>query len=681
MVKKTCLISLFLLFSSTYLTGVDSSENVSTILNGYAKNRDQIKSYIIQLEMDTTFNAKSSDPHYAAYNGTWKEYNMQEIRTDGNRYHLKDWRWGDDMRKGVEIAKDNAKYNSLLYNGDKAYQNNHSTSFPKKPDSVIVYPGGDKTLQEDALCRGLKCHAAFGYFEGDLNTRIDKLLKDSDVKMQVQSENWNGYSCRVVTADTSNGKYKLWFAPEKGYSIVKATKAEKGGDIHCAHPNPEGLSGFAEFEVAKMIEVDGVWIPTEIHFKGKTVFASGDYNGAESVCKINTVNLNPDHELLKSFEIDDIRNGARVTVIGTPGITYTWQDGKLVSNVDKAVISGPDKMTKGITAKASSAGVTDGTGIETDNKAEGATAEEVLNKCTETLDKTYSSFITQANSHVQKQQKFSGAREFMTGEENKFVTKELRTDGDRIKVISQQWGDTYNNNNIRYFRPKSESNYQIDIYDGDKRYEHVRAGEKPGSLIVHIKDAKKSLYSLGATIAQGSPTSQCFGYLRGDLERFDRIIREAGPGKMTVKEEQLNGTVHYVIDAEIDRGKYRIWINPEKGYNFSKALLVKKTGDLVGEDYKLPADTEQRTVIENTEFKKIDGLWVPVKAIAKFDDKYPDGGYLNGTQELELTTIQINPDHSALNSFSLDGIKDGAMAMIPGSSIQYYWRNGELIPK
>ena len=307
------------------------------------------------------------------------------------------------------------------------------------------------------------------------------------------------------------------------------------------------------------------------------------------------------------------------------------------------------------------------------------TAEEVLNKCTETLDKTYFSFITQAESHVQLQQKYTGARGFMTGGYNKFTISELRTDGNRIKVISQRWGDQYYDKK-KHFRPKSESNYRVDVYDGDKRYEHVRVGEDPGTLIVHDKDAKESLYSLSAQIAQKSSFSQCFGYLRGDLERFDRIIREAGHGKMTIKEEELNGIVHYVIDAETDRGEYRIWINPEKGYNFSKAVLVKKAGDLYKADYKFPADMEQRTVLENTEFKKIDGLWVPVKAISKCSDKHPNGGYLNGTQCVELTTIQINPDHNALNSFSLDGIKDGARAMISGVPIQYYWRNGELIP-
>ncbi len=331
----TSLLILFLLLWSSLLKASDIPNDISVILAGYAQNRDQVKSYVMKSEMNTTFNVKTSDPHYAPYNGIWKQYNMQELRTDGDRYYLKDWRWGDDRRKGVEVVKDDANYNSRLYNGDKAYQINYSTAYPKYPDQIIVYPGGSKTLQEATLCRGIKGHAAFGYFEGDLNTRIDKLLEDSDVKIQAQNETVNGYSCRVITADTLNGEYKLWFAPENGYSIVKATKTEKEGDIHNGSPTPKGYSGFKVFEVVKMIEVDGVWIPTEVHFKGKTTYANGDCSQTEHVFKINTFNLNPDHELLKSFEIDDIRDGANVIIHGVNNIQYTWQDGKLIPNIHR----------------------------------------------------------------------------------------------------------------------------------------------------------------------------------------------------------------------------------------------------------------------------------------------------------------------------------------------------------
>jgi len=45
------------------------------------------------------------------------------------------------------------------------------------------------------------------------------------------------------------------------------------------------------------------------------------------------------------------------------------------------------------------------------------------------------------------------------------------------------------------------------------------------------------------------------------------------------------------------------------------------------------------------------------------------------------TTIQINPDHDALNSFSIDGIKNGATTMITGASGRYFWRDGKVIDK
>lgn len=302
---------------------------VMELLGKYAQTRDQMKSYIMKLEMNTTYKVKTSNPHYAPYNGTWKEYRMRELRTDGDRYHLKKWRWGENRRKGVEVVKDDARYNSLLYNGDNAYQNNYSTSYPQKPDQLVIYPRGNKTLQEETLCRGTMCHPAFGYFGGDLNTRIDKLIKDFDVKMQAQSENVNGFSCRIITADTSHGKYKLWFAPENGHSIVKAIKTEEGGDIHNGSPLPIGYSGFSTFEVAKMTEFNGVWIPTEIHFKGKTTHFNGDCSQSESICKINTVILNPDHKASGSFIIDDIRDGANVRIAGLDE-KYTWQDGHVV---------------------------------------------------------------------------------------------------------------------------------------------------------------------------------------------------------------------------------------------------------------------------------------------------------------------------------------------------------------
>jgi hypothetical protein len=50
------------------------------------------------------------------------------------------------------------------------------------------------------------------------------------------------------------------------------------------------------------------------------------------------VHLNPDHDAPGSFLPDDIRNGAKVYIRGIKGVTYTWQDGKVVDRQGQVVL-------------------------------------------------------------------------------------------------------------------------------------------------------------------------------------------------------------------------------------------------------------------------------------------------------------------------------------------------------
>ena len=304
------------------------------------------------------------------------------------------------------------------------------------------------------------------------------------------------------------------------------------------------------------------------------------------------------------------------------------------------------------------------------------TAMELLDKFTETADKTHTSFINQSRIHAHYDQKYSTQElAYLNGERDKYLIQEFRTDGKRIKCIIQKWGDFPG-----AFRPESEKDYFSCTYDGDKRYDHIRSHDSAGRVIIYDREPEESLISLGVQLAYTNQASQSFGYLTGDVERFDRILKEAGPGQMSAKKEELNGTVHYVIDAETNRGKYRIWLNPEKGYNFSKATVIREAGDFYMLGYEVPADTVRRAVIENTEFKKVDDLWVPVKAKANINDTLPNGGYKKSNCELELTTIAISPDHDALGSFSIDDIKEGARVHFKdGPPGKYIWRDGAVV--
>lgn len=232
------------------------------------------------------------------------------------------------------------------------------------------------------------------------------------------------------------------------------------------------------------------------------------------------------------------------------------------------------------------------------------TAEELLKRCTETLDKTHTSFITQSKYYKHTSYK-TGFKQW-DGERDVYILQEFRTDGERMKTITQKWGDFYGS-----FIPESEKQYSTHVYDGSARYSHVRTYNSPGRVSVRKKYPGQ--VNISRRLAFENQISQCFGYLTGDVERFDRIIREAGSGQMSVRKEEFKGTIHYVIEAETTHGQYRIWLNPEKGYNFSKATVTRKPGDAFMNGYKVEAGSVKNYVIENEEFKKVGDLWVPVK--------------------------------------------------------------------
>ena len=47
--------------------------------------------------------------------------------------------------------------------------------------------------------------------------------------------------------------------------------------------------------------------------------------------------FNPDFEALNAFVENDVKNGAKVWIVGVSG-TYTWRDGKVVDKDGKVVM-------------------------------------------------------------------------------------------------------------------------------------------------------------------------------------------------------------------------------------------------------------------------------------------------------------------------------------------------------
>ncbi|MBN1975687.1 MAG: hypothetical protein JW787_18785 [Sedimentisphaerales bacterium] len=318
------------------------------------------------------------------------------------------------------------------------------------------------------------------------------------------------------------------------------------------------------------------------------------------------------------------------------------------------------------------------TSIKQEDIAE--TANSLLDKCTETLDKTYTSFITKSKYH--KYDDYKTDIQGMSGQRHMYTQVEFRTDGKRFKSIRKKWGGDFEGNS----KPESQAEFSVHIYDGNAFYQHAGPYNTPGRVSIHTKNYKNFEQDVkvdGARLSYEDPVSECFGYLTGDYERFDHVIREDGIEPMSVRKEEYKGTIHFVIEANTTHGQYQIWLNPQKGYHFSKATVTRKAGEEFNGNYKVEQGSVKNYTIENEEFKQVNDLWVSVKAKALINDSFPNNGYMKMNAEIELISILINPDHEALKSFTTDDIKDGAIVMIDGNPIyvpyNYTWQKGKVV--
>lgn len=322
------------------------AEDAESIIEKWAQNQDKLRSYIIEEEAQSTYTVKASNRAYLAHTlKPFTKFYRNEIKTDGRRYYKSTLNWGE--RPGVgKVSEYQGSYNIHLYVDDKLYTSASTKHEGLKPGRVTIRNQVSDALKNNVFGE-LHGHGAFGNFESVPEGRIDRLFKDAKLEVLPATEDINGFACYVVIASTSHGYYKLWFSPQQGYSIVKAIHKQKAGDINNGHPLPKNYRGTEEIEVTKIDDVNGIWIPKEVHYTAGGGQGPGESSKNETVYKITSIKINPDHDSLGSFKIKDFRNGSFVMIdpvvgkIYRPGShrQYTWQDGNVVDKNGKVIMT------------------------------------------------------------------------------------------------------------------------------------------------------------------------------------------------------------------------------------------------------------------------------------------------------------------------------------------------------
>ncbi|MHC4397410.1 MAG: hypothetical protein ACYS1A_17355 [Planctomycetota bacterium] len=624
--------------------------SVSKLLEEYCETQSKIQSFIIK--------SKDSSTNDSSFGNGEKEisYFSSELCFDGDRISFRNHLWGGFAMGRDIIPEDKAQYQSFLWDGKDYFQYSKSPTSTAMPHGIVKIDRSRK-YAEKLICRGYNGAALLGFSFGD-DEKIDTVLRKADIiNVENELEPVGGSLCYVINATTPYGKYKVWIDPEHGYNIARMKVQKDTGDLMLGR----SLSGKAKFsgfvENIRFAKVDDVWVPVEANIKTDRTYRNGTFNRSDRHHKRTEVNINPDFESLGFFAPDDIENGAEVLVLDVAGISYTWQDGKLISNIDEYVISQLDTMANEIMrekAGTQEPGVDEVVIDELDKETakimadtkDGTSTGPSVMTVSDLLEK-YRAGQNHLKSFIAKAETTIERNSLSAGVEKRHC--EFRTDGERLYHHS--------------FLPPDQAGYKSFLWDGKSLIEYIRAGEAKNSR-VSIRE-----YDLGKNekIAPEYRGAALMGICRGDYERVDFILAVADKISLRDKTDKIDESECYVIDAVTKRGKYTVWIDPKHGYNIAKM-----------ETQKGVCTTGSYFSLRNVRFEQIDGVWVPMKADIE-QIKTTNGKTSTTKWYHERTEMILNPNHDTLGSFVADDIPEGTKVSIAGDQCKYKWQNGQPV--
>jgi hypothetical protein len=185
-------------------------------------------------------------------------------------------------------------------------------------------------------------------------------------------------------------------------------------------------------------------------------------------------------------------------------------------------------------------------------------------------------------------------------------------------------------------------------------FNYVASADTPGKLNIYkqIDYLPENMKTDHSGITRWGPG---IGLVRGFCCDLD-TLRKSSKISIRDKKEKIRGVGCYVIDAEFQKNKCTLWIDPEHGYNIAQAQ--GKLIQLRGKPYNVAI------ALQDVHFRKIDDVWIIEKGVLRRLQKFRNGDFTNEKRYCELTEMILNPDHNALGSFVPDDIKNGAKVTI-----------------
>jgi hypothetical protein len=519
---------------------------------------------------------------------------------------------------------------SALYSGQQT-----------KPGIIKYYrqPLNAEAVKRE-IASGWSHATSFGFFP--FHERVDvSLRKSGNATVRARTEAVNGSNCYVVEADTTQGQLTVWIDPAHGYNVAKTTVTQKEGDLVGHQVLPRGHETSRVLTNTSFKQVDGAWIPvayvtqTRIMRPGFMIMEGGTHS------EITEFLINPDHEAMKSFEVNDFPEGGKVAYFENGRVLpvwFVWKDGRPVPDVDPSVNRELDQIAESLRPGADpNAGAADATGLQV---------------------------LADFSATRQKLQSFLSQEEITVAGQEGTERCAFRSDGNRVRL--QNWFPDAT-------KPSATGRYESFLWDGTRLVAYATDPSPASPAAVHITSNPDDKTRL---IAEKYRAAPLMGYLAG--EDIERVLRSA-PRRSVRTSEIAAGSPCRVVEAATGEGTYQVWFDPQRGSLIVKAE-VRRRPRAANTPGQAPSEYVAMTV-DQVRCEQIEGVWVPMEAdIASCAGL----GAPVVRYHVKRTEFRLHPDHERLGSFAAHDIPEGTPVSLmdaAGRTQQGIWKGGQAVWK
>ena len=265
------------------------------LLDKYAETQDQFQSF--RVKISTVHRGVSKE---LMARQPWKgRYSTEcDARFDKSRASVHVRSWGKINRTDY-YKKDKPYYTSELWDGENHFQYTEAREEP-----VLLSIGEAKVadMREGVIKQKYSGKFFMGYFY-PFSGRVDKLLrKAGNLSVRRTTEKVGRSPCYVIDGVYEKDKYTIWIDPQHGYNIAKAV-------VERPRSNVQGQQSFrVELKNVRFRKIDDKWVPVSANLESRFDYQKGQYSNSSYHIKVTEMVFDPDHDALRSFVPDDIKD-------------------------------------------------------------------------------------------------------------------------------------------------------------------------------------------------------------------------------------------------------------------------------------------------------------------------------------------------------------------------------------